>query len=207
MWHCELHAWQLIRPCCCTTLWKSKHRKCSLILPKKIASHRCILTSPKSEQGLSCALNLIIWGVIQHCRYETKIHDIVDLWNAWCKLGLTLTRTSQTLRFDQRRDRLRSCVRAGGGHFEHMVLNERSFIWFIRTLYETINVITGSIARSARRRYLNYSQTDFEVFRPARCTVGGEIWPNLARRAKFHPHRCNVKGVGPPKLKFLLRFD
>ena len=25
--------------------------------------------------------------------------------------------------------------------------------------------------------------------------------------AKFHPHQCNDKGVGPPKLKFLLRFD
>ena len=25
--------------------------------------------------------------------------------------------------------------------------------------------------------------------------------------AKFHPHRCNDKGVGPPKFKFLLRFD
>ena len=25
--------------------------------------------------------------------------------------------------------------------------------------------------------------------------------------AKFHPHRRNDKGVGPPKLKFLLRFD
>jgi len=25
--------------------------------------------------------------------------------------------------------------------------------------------------------------------------------------AKFHTHRCNDKGVGPPKLKFLLRFD
>ena len=25
--------------------------------------------------------------------------------------------------------------------------------------------------------------------------------------AKFQPHRCNDKGVGPPKLKFLLRFD
>jgi len=25
--------------------------------------------------------------------------------------------------------------------------------------------------------------------------------------AKFHPHRCNDKGVGPPKLKFFLRFD
>jgi len=26
-------------------------------------------------------------------------------------------------------------------------------------------------------------------------------------RAKFHRHRCNDKGVGPPKMKFLLRFD
>ena len=25
--------------------------------------------------------------------------------------------------------------------------------------------------------------------------------------AKFHPHRCNGKGIGPPKLTFLLRFD
>jgi len=26
-------------------------------------------------------------------------------------------------------------------------------------------------------------------------------------RAKFHLHRCNDKGVQPPKLKVLLRFD
>jgi len=25
--------------------------------------------------------------------------------------------------------------------------------------------------------------------------------------ANFHPHRCHDKGVGPKKLKFLLRFD
>ena len=53
-------------------------------------------------------------------------------------------------------------------------------------------------------RYLVYSEADFEVFRPAgatRCTFG----PLL--RAKFHPRRCNDKCVGPPKLKFLLRFD
>jgi len=64
-------------------------------------------------------------------------------------------------------------------------------------------------------RYLIYSEADFEVIRPAgatRCTDGGAIWhgggtecPLL--RAKFHPHRCNDKGVGPPKLNFLLRFD
>jgi len=58
---------------------------------------------------------------------------------------------------------------------------------------------------------LSYAEADFEVFRPAgatQCTDGGEIWhvgPLVC--AKFHPHRCNDKGVGPPKLKFLLRFD
>ena len=42
---------------------------------------------------------------------------------------------------------------------------------------------TGSIASSAKRRYLNYSEADFEVFRLI--------------RAKLHPmaHRCNDKGV------------
>jgi len=34
----------------------------------------------------------------------------------------------------------------------------------------------------------------------------GEIWRG-GGDAKFHPHRCNDKGVGPQKLKFLLRFD
>ena len=56
-------------------------------------------------------------------------------------------------------------------------------------------------------RYLIYSEADFEVFRPAgatRCTDRGEI---LHLRTKFHPHRCNDKGVGPPKLKCLLSFD
>jgi len=58
--------------------------------------------------------------------------------------------------------------------------------------------ITGSIARSARRRYLIYSEADFEVFRPegaTRCTDGDEIWrgggDRSLLRAKFHPHRCN----------------
>jgi len=40
-------------------------------------------------------------------------------------------------------------------------------------------LITGSIARSATRRYLIYSEADFEVFRPTgatRCTDWGEIW-------------------------------
>jgi len=35
--------------------------------------------------------------------------------------------------------------------------------------------------------------------------MGVKLGPLL--HAKFHLHRCNDKGVGPQKLKFLLRFD
>jgi len=67
--------------------------------------------------------------------------------------------------------------------------------------------ITGSIARSAARRYLIYSWADFEVFRPAGATRwtdedaiwhgGGDQGGPLLLHAKFHPHWCNDKGVGP----------
>jgi len=38
-----------------------------------------------------------------------------------------------------------------------------------------------------------------------RCTDGGEIWHSLLH-AKFHTHQCNDKGIGPQKLKILLKF-
>jgi len=72
-------------------------------------------------------------------------------------------------------------------------------------------LLPAALGAAQTCRYLVYSEANFEVFRPAgatRCTDGDEIWhggPLL--RAKFHPHRCNDKGVGPPKLKFLVRFD
>jgi len=34
-----------------------------------------------------------------------------------------------------------------------------------------------------------------------------QIWHGEGDYAIFHPHRCNDKGVGPQKLKFLLIFD
>ena len=65
--------------------------------------------------------------------------------------------------------------------------------------------------------YLIYSEADFEVFRPAgatRCTdgvkfdtkEGTEVHGPLLH-AKFHPHRCNDKCIGPPKLKLFLLFN
>ena len=69
---------------------------------------------------------------------------------------------------------------------------------------------TGSIARSATRRYLSYSDADFEVFTPQgrRVAQMGVKFGFEERTfgpllyAKFHPHRCNGKGIGPPKLNF-----
>ena len=53
--------------------------------------------------------------------------------NAWCKLGLTLTMTLLTLRLTSGMTVSRSCVCAGGGHFEHMLWQECLFIRFLRT--------------------------------------------------------------------------
>ena len=63
--------------------------------------------------------------------------------------------------------------------------------------------------------YLSQSEADFEVVAPqgrhvAPMGVKFGVWEGTEGallRAKFHPHRCNDNGIGPPKLKFLLRFD
>jgi len=64
-----------------------------------------------------------------------------------------------------------------------------------------IILLPAALRAAQTCRYLVYSETNFEVFRPAgatRCTDGGEIW---------HAGGDIDKGAGPPKLKFLLRFD
>jgi len=61
---------------------------------------------------------------MQQCVYETKICDICDLQKRLTQTvtGLTSDRTFKAA-IDQWRERLRSCVHAGGGHFEHMLWN------------------------------------------------------------------------------------
>jgi len=65
-----------------------------------------------------------------------------------------------------------------------------------------MHLITGSIARSTTRRYLSYSEADFEVFRLAgatRCTDRGGIWHrgDLLLHAKFHPNGATVRVQDP----------
>ena len=52
----------------------------NVILPREFTKENCIrcITLHKSGPGSSCALNLLILGVIQQCVYET-IQDIDNL--------------------------------------------------------------------------------------------------------------------------------
>jgi len=84
----------------------------------------------------------------------------------------------------------------------------------------SLRFVTGSIAQSAKFRYLSYSEEDYEVFRPAGDTLH-RWWWNVAWRSgleewTFNPlrdscmpnftHRCNDKGKGPKNWKFYWNF-
>ena len=85
-----------------------------------------------------------------------------------------------------------------------------------------VNVITSSIAQSASLPVFNLVRPIVRIFAlhwghvvPMRVKFGteeGTEGPLLGGRdpllrAKFQPYQCNGNGVGPPKLKFLRRFD
>jgi len=80
-----------------------------------------------------------------------------------------------------------------GSSFLHTLAHLLTII--SRNINEGISgIFTGSTAQSATCLYLIYSEANFEVF-------------HHLLYAKFHPNWCDDKGVGPQKLKFLLRFD
>ena len=61
-------------------------------------------------------------------------------------------------------------------------------------------MITGSNARSATRRYLNYSEADFEVFRHAgatRCTDGVKFGMEEGTVPNFTPIGATVRLYDP----------
>jgi len=62
-----------------------------------------------------------IWGVMQQCVYETNICDNNDLQARFAQTWVDFEQNVIKAVIDKRRDSLRSCVRAGGGHFERML--------------------------------------------------------------------------------------
>ena len=68
-------------------------------------------------------------------------HNVDDLQKRLMETWFDLTSNIIDATIDQWQDHLRSCVCAGGGHFKHLLWNECSFMLFVRTFYETVNVI------------------------------------------------------------------
>jgi len=58
---------------------------------------------------------------MQQCMYVTKICDICDLQKRLTQTWVDFEQNVMEAAIDQWHGRLRSRVRAGGGHFEHML--------------------------------------------------------------------------------------
>jgi len=62
-----------------------------------------------------------ILGVVQQSVYGTKICNIYDLQKCLTQTWFDIEQNVIEAAIDQWHDRLRSYVRASGGHFEHML--------------------------------------------------------------------------------------
>jgi len=62
-----------------------------------------------------------IWGVMRQCVYRTKICDINNLQKRLMQTLFDFEQNVIEAEIDQWRDRLRSRVHAGSGHFENML--------------------------------------------------------------------------------------
>jgi len=66
--------------------------------------------------------------VMQQCVHGTKICDIYDLQKYSMQTWVDFEQNVIEAATDQWRDSLRSCMRAGGRHFEHMLRNYCLFV-------------------------------------------------------------------------------
>jgi len=62
-----------------------------------------------------------MWSVLQERVYRTKISDVDELKRRINSEWAALSHTVIERAVGEWRQRLRACVRAGGGHFEHMM--------------------------------------------------------------------------------------
>ena len=78
---------------------------------------RCIIASVKWISVIMCLKFTDMGCYTAKPAWSKRFVISMTCENAWCKLILTFTRTEH---------HLRSCVHAGGGHFEHMLWHECS---------------------------------------------------------------------------------
>jgi len=132
-WQYELHPPHLINVA--TLPFESQNTK-NVILQRDITKEnciRCIIASSKWTRVamcltftyLGCYTAKRVWNKDSWYRRPAKTLDANLFW-LWPEHHPCW------------RDHLRSCVHAGGGHFECMLWPECSFILFTRTFYETV---------------------------------------------------------------------
>jgi len=129
--------------CCYTTLWKSKHRKCNITAGDyQRKMHKMYHSFIKVNQVHHVPKNYL-FGVLYSNAYMKRFITSTTCENAWYANVIWLWPGHYRCyepTIDHWRDRLR-CVHAMGGHFEHVLWHECSFIWFCRTFYETVDVL------------------------------------------------------------------
>jgi len=62
-----------------------------------------------------------VWSVLHERVYRAKISDVDELKRRINSEWATLSHTVIERAVGEWRQRLRACIRAGGGHFEHML--------------------------------------------------------------------------------------
>ena len=72
----------------------------------------------KTTQNLN-PVDYKVWGTMQDRVYQTKLRDIDDLKQRLIDVWDSLEQSIIDVAIDQWRSRLRACVHARGGHFEH----------------------------------------------------------------------------------------
>ena len=139
MWRYELHPPHLITVATLpTTLCKSKHRKCNSTTgyyQRKL--HQMYHSVIKVDQGHH------VPEIYLYVCYTAKRAWNKDSWHQ--RPAKTLDANLLFWLWPEHhrcwRDHLRSCVHDSIWHFERMLWHKCLFMWFIRTFYDTVNVV------------------------------------------------------------------
>jgi hypothetical protein len=62
-----------------------------------------------------------IWGTVQQRVYQTKVHNVDELKQRLVDIWHGMKQSVIDIAIDEWRHRLRACVRAKRGHFEHLI--------------------------------------------------------------------------------------
>jgi len=100
----------------------------NIILQWDITKENCVKINVLYMLHRNGPVDYKIWGVVHQRMYEIKICDICDLQKCLMQTWVECEWNIIEAAIDQWRDHLRSCERAAGGYFQHMLRNYCLFV-------------------------------------------------------------------------------